>query len=123
MHDKKYFVGKVSDYSKKKGWFFGYFANEDLLRSDLVEVAYQDVSNKKSSADDWHYHKKCVEICIVTSGSASLKINGKEFTVEEGGFWATYPESVVEDFSTTKDTKLIVIKAPSIPDDKFTKTL
>jgi mannose-6-phosphate isomerase-like protein (cupin superfamily) len=123
MHDKKYFVGKISDYIQKKGWFFGHFMEEELLRSDLVEVAYQDVPDKKADPEDWHYHKKTVEINIVLSGSATFKINGETVKVEKEGFWVVYPGTVIEDFSTEKDTKLVVIKAPSLPNDKFTKTL
>lgn len=119
MNDKKYFVGKVADYTHKKGWFFGHFMEEPLLRSDLVEVAYQDVSDKKVDPKDWHYHKKSLEINIVISGKATFKINGNLVTVGEGGFYVIYPFSVVEDFSTSKNTKIIVVRAPSVSGDKF----
>ncbi len=121
MNDKKYFIGKVEDYAQKKGWFFGHFMDEELLRSDLVEVAYQDVPDKKADPTDWHYHKKAVEINIVLSGSATFKINGETVKVEEEGFWIVYPGTVIDDFSTSENTKLVVIEAPSIPDDKVTK--
>jgi mannose-6-phosphate isomerase-like protein (cupin superfamily) len=121
MNDKKYFIGKIQDYEQKKGWFFGHFMEKDLLRSNLVEVAYQDVPNKKPSPEDWHYHKKGLEINIVISGSASFKINGKQVTAGKDEFWVVYPHTTIENFSTIKDTKLVVIKAPSVPADKFTE--
>ena len=121
MNNNKYFVGKVSDYTSKKGWFFGHFMKEPLLKSDLVEVAYQDIPNKKPEGGDSHYHAKCVEINIVLSGGATFKLNGNEVTVGEGDFWVVYPYTTVEDFSTTDNTKLVVIKAPSVPGDKFVK--
>jgi mannose-6-phosphate isomerase-like protein (cupin superfamily) len=119
MNDKKYFIGKISNYTHKKGWFFGHFMEEPLLQSDLVEVAYQDVSNKKADPKDWHYHKKSLEINIVISGEAKFKINGESVTVGEGEFYVVYPYTSIEDFSTSNNTKIIVVRAPSIVGDKF----
>lgn len=121
MHDKKYFIGKIKDYTHKKGWFFGHFMEEDLLHSDLVEVAYQDVSDKKPRSKDWHYHKESLEINIVLSGSVTFKINRKEVKIGEGEFYIVYPCTIVEDFSASKNTKIIVVRAPSVFGDKFTE--
>lgn len=121
MHDKKYFIGKVGDYAHKKGWFFGHFMEEPLLRSDFVEVAYQDVSDKKVDPKDWHYHKKSLEINIVISGQAKFKINGESVTVGGGEFYVVYPYTTIEEFSTSPDTKIIVVRIPSVPGDKFTE--
>src|SRR5690242_2876356 len=109
----KFLVGKVSDYTKRKGWFFGHFAEENLLQSDLVEVAYQDISNTQPAGDK-HLHTSSVEINIVVSGVAGLKINGEEFTFHKGEFWIIWPETVVEDFWAKSDTQLVVVRAPSI---------
>jgi hypothetical protein len=35
----KYKVGKVTDFVKKKGWFVGHFADDELLHFDLVEIS------------------------------------------------------------------------------------
>jgi hypothetical protein len=35
------FVGRISDHSRRKGWLFGAFADEPLLQSDAVEIAWQ----------------------------------------------------------------------------------
>lgn len=121
MYNKKYFVGKIGDYVHKKSWFFGHFMEEPLLRSDLVEVAYQNVSDKKADPADRHYHKKSIEINIVISGQAKFKINGESVTIGEGEFYIVYPFSVVEGFSTSPNTKIIVVRTPSISGDKFTK--
>jgi len=121
MHDKKYFIGKVGDHIQKKGWFFGRFMEEELLRSDLVEVAYQDISDKNPDHNDWHYHKKSLEINIVISGQATFKINGEKVKVGEGEFYVVYPYTTIEEFSTSPNTKIIVVRAPSVAGDKFTK--
>ena len=52
----KFITGKVKDFAKRKGWFFGNFADNELLKSDMVEVAWQKISNKKSSPEDKHFH-------------------------------------------------------------------
>jgi len=52
----KFKVGKISDFAKNKCWFFGHFATDELLQSDLVEIVWQIVSNKKASPEDKHLH-------------------------------------------------------------------
>ena len=87
-----------------------------------MEVAWQDITGKKIDLfKDWHYHKKSVEINIVLSGSVRLKIDGEETFIKKGEFWVVWPGSVVEGIESVGDTKLIVIKAPSLPEDKFIK--
>lgn len=116
---KKYFVGKVSDKAQKKGWFFGHFMNEKLLNSDLVEVAWQDISGKKPDPQDKHYHKKSVEINIILSGWMKLNINGQRVRAGKGEFYVIYPESMVEEVEAGENTELMVVRAPSIARDKF----
>jgi quercetin dioxygenase-like cupin family protein len=114
----KFIVGKIADFEKRKGWFFGRFSEHPLLRSDLVEVAFQDISQKEASPNDKHLHTSSIEINIVLSGKVSLTINGQKFKVGEGEFYVVWPESVVEDLRTTENTKLIVIRAPSVNDKR-----
>ena len=114
-----FFLGKVADFVTRKGWFFGHFMDDKLLRSNLVEVAWQDISNKKSSLKDKHFHKKSIEINIIISGWVKITINGKRVKVNRVDFFVIYPLTVVEDVEAGPNTELIVIKAPSIPGDKF----
>lgn len=115
----KYLIGKVADYSKTKGWFFGQFADNELLKSDLVELAWQDISNKSPAPQDKHLHKQTVEINIIFSGNVEFIVNGQPVKAEKGDFYVIWPETVVENFSAGPDTKLIVIRAPSIQGDKI----
>jgi quercetin dioxygenase-like cupin family protein len=115
----KYFVGRVGDFTKKKGWFLGHFADEALLKTGLVEVAWQDVSNTRSDVGDKHYHKEAVEVNIVLSGEAKLKINDEEVVARAGEFWVIWPGAVVSEFEAGEDTQLILIKAPSVAGDKY----
>ncbi|MBF6128496.1 cupin domain-containing protein [Nocardia brasiliensis] len=112
------FVGTVDDFRKRKGWFFGSFVDEPLLNSDLVEVAWQQLSDVRPSRDQAHFHEKTVEINILIRGRMRLMIDGVEHDLRQGQFYVIWPHSVVSDISTESDTELIVVRAPSIPADK-----
>jgi hypothetical protein len=112
----KFLVGKVSDYEKGKGWFFGNFADNDLLKSDLEEVAWQNISGKQVSPNDKHLHTSSIEINIVISGAVSADINGEHFNIDKGIFYIIWPETVIENVSANEDTQVIVVRAPSISD-------
>lgn len=118
----KYLVGKVSDSAKTKGWFFGQFADNGLLKSDLVEVAWQDISDKSASPTDKHLHKQTVEINIIISGNVKFTVNGRQVKAGKGDFYVIWPETVVENFSAGPNTNIIVTRAPSLPADKFVLT-
>lgn len=117
----KYIYGKVDDYAGRKGWFFGHFAENELLNSEDVEISWQKISNKKSSPEDKHLHTSSVEINIVVSGEVSLTIEGGNLTFHKGDFWVIWPETIVENVQTGENTELIVLRAPSINDKKIIK--
>lgn len=111
-----YKVGRVSDFEKKKGWFFGQFADERLLKSDLVEVAWQNISKKSASSGDKHLHTSSVEINIIILGEVRLTINGDRHILHKGEFYIIWPETIVEDVSASDDTEVIVVRAPGVND-------
>ena len=115
----KYFVGKIQDNLKENGWFFGHFAENPLLRSNDVEVAWQDISNKKAETKDKHTHKIAVELNIVLSGRMRLTIDGNPVTVTAGEFYVVYPGVVVDKVEADENTIDLCIKAPSVPNDKY----
>lgn len=119
VNQGKFFLGKVSDFTKKKGWFFGHFAQEESLKSDLVEVAWQDISLKKPDPTDRHCHKKSVEIDIVLSGWIKITLNNQRVKVSRGEFYIVWPETKIADIEAGAKTELIVIRAPSLKGDKF----
>jgi hypothetical protein len=51
---RRSYVGKVADNAQDKGWFFGHFMPEPLLRSEQVEVAWQSIPNLRPSLQDEH---------------------------------------------------------------------
>lgn len=113
------FVGAVESSAKDRGWFFGHFMDEPLLESDLVEVTWQRVPNKTPSPEQRHLHRRSVEINVVLSGTMSVKINDVEHALGKGDFFVIWPESVVSDVTTSADAEVLVVRAPSVADDKF----
>lgn len=114
----KYITGKINEYAKRKGWFFGKFADNKLLQSDLVEVAWQKISDKQPVPKNKHLHTSSVEINIVINGEVSLTINGKDFTFHKEDFWIIWPDTVVENVRAG-EAEIIVLRAPSINDKKI----
>jgi len=116
INKKKFKIGKVSDFSRNKGWFFGHFATDELLKSDLVEIAWQNISNKTPLKEDKHLHRSSVEINIVISGEVKITINGHYTTLHKGEFYIIWPETIVEQVEASENTEVIVVRAPSIND-------
>lgn len=93
--------------------------DEPLLRSDLVEAAWQSIPNVVPHAKDNHFHRESVEINIVVSGSLSVAINGTEYRLSTGQFYVIWPLTTVEVLWSDADAALIVVRAPSLPHDKY----
>ncbi len=121
MEDKRRqaFVGNVDIHARERGWFFGHFMDEPLLRSDLVEVTWQRLPNRKPSDDQRHLHRQTVEINVVIAGSVELKINDVEHSFGRGDFFVIWPETIVSDVRSDAEAEMLVIRAPSVPGDKF----
>lgn len=93
--------------------------DEPLLQSNLVEVAWQAVPSKTPSPDQRHLHRESVEINVVLAGSVRLTIDGVEHRLGKGDVYVIWPESVVGDIETDADAEVLVVRAPSMPGDKF----
>jgi quercetin dioxygenase-like cupin family protein len=121
IHRGKFIVGKISDHARRKGWFFGHFAQNDLLRSTDVEVSWQKISGKIPEANDKHLHSSSVEINIVINGKVTLSINGKNFSFYKEDFWVIWPDTIVKNVQAGENTELIVIRSPSVNDKVIMK--
>ncbi len=112
-------VGTVSSYARERGWFFGHFMDEPLLQSELVEVAWQTLPNVTPSPNQRHEHRRTVEINVILSGSVHLTIDDMKHNLGKGDFYIVWPESVVSDIETDDDAEVLVVRAPSVINDKF----
>lgn len=93
------------------GWFIGNF-EPTSYKTKQFEVAYK--VHKKNEAWPKHYHQKATEINCLIKGKMSLnrtKFNGGDIFVIEPGEVAK-PKFLEE-------CRLIVIKVPSRPKDKY----
>jgi hypothetical protein len=105
---KKY---KLHEYYR--GWFIGNF-DPAILKTKDFEVSLQ--YRNKGFIDDEHAHMHSDEYTLVVTGAIKIKDeiykNGDIFLAEKGEF---VKGEVLE------DTTILVIKIPSVPNDKIIK--
>ena len=99
----------INDYSK--GWIVGNFHNS-LIKSKDIEIAVKKY--KAGDKDKTHHHKIATEYTIIISGI--VKMMGK--------IWKTDDIVIIEPntkntFECIEDACLLVIKTPSVIDDKY----
>ena len=117
----KFVHGKIADFDDTGGYFIGQFMGQrgkPVLETEEVEVAWKKIQTEFSDSKP-HYHKRGVEINIVINGSITVLISEKEITIRKGEFLIVYPETELLDISAEEETEMIVVKSPSVPDDKF----
>jgi len=117
----KFFKGKLEDFQKFSGYFIGQFMGEKgfpILEADEVEIAYKKLPAKFEDEKP-HFHKKGVEINIVIKGKYKAQVNGKVIEISNNEFLVLYPRATLKNISAQKGTELVVVKAPSVPKDKF----
>lgn len=93
------------------GWFIGNF-EPTVYKTKLFEVCYK--YHKKGELWDAHYHEIGLEINLMISGK--MKTQGQ--ILGPGDIFIISPGEVsAPEF--LEDCKIIVIKSPSIPGDKY----
>lgn len=95
----------------KNGWFVGAFS-PNALYTNHCEVAVKKYS--KGDTEKKHFHKIATEVTLILDGQVKmfdkLWSSGDILTIEPG-------EST--DFEAITDTTTVVIKTPSVFNDKF----
>lgn len=93
------------------GWFIGDF-EPSVLKTKDFEVCYK--FHHAGEIWDNHYHKVATEINYLIRG----KMNLSGIELNQGDIFTIYPDEVaVPEF--LEDCELIVVKTPSIKEDKF----
>jgi hypothetical protein len=100
---------RLSDF--KNGWVVGGFL-PTILHSRDMEVGVQSFPAGAPTRD--HYHAKAIEINIVITGT--VQINGVEYS--DGDIFVLHPYEVSTSHFV-KNTTIVIIKAPSVPGDKY----
>lgn len=95
----------------KGGWFVGSFDPTSFYSKEF-EVAFKEFKKDEPHTD--HYHKVGTEINLIVSGK--VEFNGEVF--DKGCVVIIEPE---EKTSTKflEDSTIVVVKTPSLPNDKF----
>ena len=105
-------VTRLSDYTR--GWVIGDF-EPSALRTKDFEVAV--LTHKQGEIWPAHYHKEGVEYNILISGK--MVIQGTELNAGDVFVLDRYE---VADPVFLEDCKVVCVKTPSIPSDKFEVT-
>ena len=94
-----------------RGWLVGDF-EPSLLKTKDIEVAVQ--LYKAGQKGDMHLHKIATEITVIAHGTVNM--GGKIFTQ---GDILVVPKGVPTDFLSITDSVTVVIKYPSVANDKY----
>lgn len=95
----------------KKGWFVGSFI-PTLKHTNDFEVAFRGF--KAGAIEQKHVHRESWEITLVTAGRARM---GN--TVLEPGDMLLLEPGEASDFEGLEGGNVVVVKAPSVPGDKY----
>ena len=116
----KFVKGSIKDNSVK-GYFVGRFLGERGFpnqETEEVEIAWKKLGPDDSYSEG-HFHKGGVEVNIVIDGNCRMVVNGEKLELSKGDFLIVYPEAVLSNFEVPEIVEMIVVKAPSVSDDKF----
>jgi hypothetical protein len=101
--------------SYTNGWFIGNFS-PTLLKTDLFEVAHHFYP--KGFQGTPHIHKIAIEYNYIVSG----KLTASGQNLGDGDIFVYEPFEISE-VVFLEDTQLIVIKMPSVPNDKYLSSM
>ncbi len=103
-------TGSIHEF--KNGWLMGNFV-PSLVKNEAFEVAIHRHQAKTGGGD--HIHKIATEYNIVVDGEVTLD---HTISIRQNGYWITEPGQSF-DVYFKEYTTLLVIKLPSVTDDKY----
>tara|TARA_Y100000592_G_C5366496_1_gene266318 strand:- start:166 stop:492 length:327 start_codon:yes stop_codon:yes gene_type:complete len=94
-----------------RGWFIGDF-DPSIIKTNKYEVGI--LTHK--AGEDWpaHYHKEATEINVLLSGR--MVVQGKDIFPNDIFIFEPYE---VSDPIFLEDCKVLCVKTPSLPKDKY----
>ena len=102
VHQLKDFIG---------GWIVGDF-DPALLRHNDVEVAIK--CYRAGDLEQRHHHKIATEYTVIATGR--VRMNQRQYGAGE---IVQIDPGCSTDFEALEDTTTVVVKTPSVPDDKY----
>ena len=97
--------------SMRGGWFVGQF-EPTVLASSEFEVAIKHYT--AGTKEDAHVHRVAVELTAIVTGDARLN----DLTLGAGDIVEIAPGEAAS-FEALTDVTTVVVKAPSVPGDKY----
>lgn len=94
-----------------RGWFVGDFSPAALRTRDSEVAVQRFAAGDREAA---HVHRVATEVTLVLSGRATMC--GRELLA---GDILTLPPGAVTSFHALEDTVTVVVKTPSVIDDKY----
>lgn len=125
VKNSPYVVGNTASFEESHGFFMGHFISGTLgvLHNDEIEIAWKQFPNGAKQDREPHYHKVGLEINVVVEGSWSVIVEGSyRHVLEKGHFLVVPPGTSIQTVCIDPGTVIIVIKTPSVPNDKFPGT-
>lgn len=102
-------ISNINNY--KNGWIVGDFTPA-IYKNSLFEVAIHN--HKKNEETFPHYHKITKELNLILEGT--LKVS--DHILSSGDIWI-YEENEISNVEFITDCKLLIVRWPSIPSDKY----
>ena len=109
-------ISKIDD--MKGGWFVGDF-EPSAWKTNTFEVAVHDY--KKGDEKEAHYHKLGTEINLLLEGKLILRNydgKGTDQKLIKGDIFIMHPFEIADPLFL-EDSKIVVIKTPSVQGDKY----
>lgn len=100
---------KLKDYIK--GWIIGNF-EPSIIKTDVFEIGIKTYTS--GDYEKSHFHKIATELTIICTGL--VKMNNIEYV--SGDIILIEPGDIT-DFACLKDSVTLVVKLPSVTDDKY----
>lgn len=95
----------------KKGWIIGNFDPSLLITKDIeVAIKHYIKGNEELS----HHHKIATEWTCIVKGRVSIN----DIIYEQNDIIQIFPNEIAK-FKALEDTITVVIKTPSVKDDKY----
>lgn len=94
-----------------KGYFVGDFPKA-IFKTNAFEVSYK--YHKKGDSHAIHYHRFTTEFILITKGV--VVVNGNK--IEKGNIFILEPY-MINEIEYLEDVELVIVKTPSIPNDKI----
>jgi len=98
-----------------KGWFIGNFV-PTCISTDVCEVAVKRY--KQTDYESSHHHKVATEITFIVEGSVSMN----NVIYDKGSIIEISPGEST-DFLALTDTITVVVKLPSVKNDKYNEDI